>query len=170
MALAFRNSLSLGVGSRALTSLLCTPSTAAAAAASAPFTANEVEKESVVFGKKCVFPKQMKESFSTRGGKRPPGGGRGGGKSKFQDWWLFDLSFGRKQEAYQDCRLAENVKDEMFLRHKKENWSVEKLAEHYRIRQQRVLGKSAFAIDSLSLSLSLRLLSDGKVLTTDFNF
>ncbi len=112
----------------------------------------------------------MKESFSTRGGKRPPGGGRGGGKSKFQDWWLFDLSFGRKQEAYQDCRLAENVKDEMFLRHKKENWSVEKLAEHYRIRQQRVLGKSAFAIDSLSLSLSHRLLSDGKVLTTDFNF
>ena len=59
---------------------------------------------------------------------------------KFQDWWCFDLSFGRKKEAYDDCRLSEDTKDEIFARHKKDGWTVERLAGYYRIRQQRVMG------------------------------
>jgi len=58
---------------------------------------------------------------------------------RLQNWWCLDLTFGRKKEAYEDCRLGEDIKDEMYLRHTKENWTVERLAEYYRIRQQRVM-------------------------------
>jgi hypothetical protein len=57
----------------------------------------------------------------------------------FQDWWCLDLTHGKKREAYEDCRLAESVKDEMYLRHKDEGWSLEKLASYYKVRQQRAL-------------------------------
>jgi len=67
-------------------------------------------------------------------------GNRKNNDSGFQDWWCLDMTFGRKAEAYQDCRLAEEVKDEMYRKHKKEGWEVARLAEHYQIRQQRVMG------------------------------
>ncbi|QDZ21666.1 hypothetical protein HOP50_06g41940 [Chloropicon primus] len=82
-------------------------------------------------------------TFSSSAAKDDGEGGAGGetvSTDKFQDWWCFDLSFGRKKEAYEDCRLSDEVKDEMYIRHKDEGWTVERLAGYYRIRQQRVMG------------------------------
>ena len=79
-------------------------------------------------------------SSAAAGGKDREEGGETVSTDKFQDWWCLDLSFGRKKEAYEDCRLGEETKDEIYARHKKEGWTVERLAGYYRIRQQRVLG------------------------------
>ncbi|CAD7697235.1 unnamed protein product [Ostreobium quekettii] len=56
-------------------------------------------------------------------------------------WWAYDLTGGQIENNLQNAMLSDETKTEMYLRHVEDpdTWSVEKLAEEYRIRQQRVM-------------------------------